>query len=95
MMIKVIAKIPVKPGSLDKVEPLLRKLVAESKTHAGCEAYETFQSLDNENLIIMVETWADGDALKAHAKNENFRAISGEIKPYQDEGGEIMKLRQY
>ncbi|MBL0352147.1 MAG: antibiotic biosynthesis monooxygenase [Verrucomicrobia bacterium] len=74
-MIYVIAAIRAREGQRDVVERLLRKIVPAVQAKAGCLEYELAVHLSSgfpgqpafdDNELVIVEKWADLEALKTH-----------------------------
>ena len=55
----------------DQYKEALRAAVAlteKSRNHAGCIAYDVFQSATRSDVFMFCETWKDDASLKAHAE---------------------------
>ena len=66
-----------------KYKDALRAAVAlteKSRHHAGCIAYDVFQSATRSDVFMICETWKDDASLKAHAETRRF-VISSEDVP--------------
>ena len=94
-MIKVLARINLKPGSWEKAAPLFRELVEETRKEEGCIEYTLFIDSADENKCCMVETWASEEALAAHGKSEHFTRIIPLFGELTDGRGEMTKLREF
>lgn len=62
-------------GEVDAVEDALRAAVRTAHTEAGCDLYALHRSTDDPARFVMVEQWADADALAAHMNGEGIRAL--------------------
>lgn len=78
-MINVIAKFTVKPGEKDKVLALFEKLIGETRKEAGCGSYQLKQATADENLLVVLEEWADKEAVDSHSASEHFTTIVPQI----------------
>jgi len=78
-MIKVVAKSLIKDNEVEKAINLYDELVQKTKQEKGCIAYELFQDLNNENILIIVEQWESEEHLEAHKKTEHFTRIVPQI----------------
>ena len=47
-------------------------LTEKSRKHAGCIAYDTFQSATRSDVFMICETWADRASLDAHSATPEF-----------------------
>jgi len=48
-----------------------------SRKHAGCIAYDVFQSATRSDVFMFCETWKDDASLKAHAETPEFAKYVG------------------
>ena len=66
-----------------KYNDALRAAVAlteKSRNHAGCIAYDVFQSATRSDVFMFCETWKDDASLKAHAETPEFKKYVVEIE---------------
>ncbi len=66
-----------------KYKDALRAAVAlteKSRNHAGCIAYDVFQSATRSDVFMICETWKDQASLKAHAETPEFKKYVAEIE---------------
>jgi quinol monooxygenase YgiN len=68
------------PGQEKRLRSLQEKLVSETLKEPGCLRYELHQSLEDQNTLIFIESWADEEAWRAHMRGQA-------IKRFQDNGG--------
>ena len=70
MSIRLTVQLPIKPGQASEFEvaaaPALARVKAEDK---GCEMYDLFKSVDDEERYVMVESWVSQADLDAHMKS--------------------------
>jgi quinol monooxygenase YgiN len=76
--LQVVATIPAKPGSEDKVADVLTELVAATRTESGCLAYELFRSKADPTVFVMIETWQSQEDLDAHQKTPHLQKAFAE-----------------
>ena len=55
-------------------------LTEKSRKHAGCIAYDTFQSATRSDIFMICETWSDQASLDAHASTPEFAKYVAEIE---------------
>jgi quinol monooxygenase YgiN len=74
-MVHVIATIEIAPGKRDQYLELFAELVPKVRAEQGCLAYGPTLDVDSgigvqipirDNVVSVVEQWADLDALQAH-----------------------------
>jgi quinol monooxygenase YgiN len=70
MSIRLTVQLPIKPGSANEFKAAAKPALARVKREdAGCEMYDLFQSVDDENRFVLVESWATEELLDAHMKS--------------------------
>jgi quinol monooxygenase YgiN len=88
-MIHVIAMISAKPGQRDALLELFRANVPNVHAEDGCIEYGAAVDVDvlgrhqamlGPDSLIVVEKWASGDALKAHAASPHMAAYAAKSK---------------
>ncbi len=90
-MIQVIATIELKTGCRDDFLIQLNKNVPKVKAEEGCLAYDPSIDLDSglpvqgeirPNVVVLIESWTDLDALHAHLKTPHMAAYREAVKDY-------------
>lgn len=56
------------------------ELVGYSRREKGCVAYDFFASETNAQNFMFCETWADQEALDAHASSDHFIRLVAKIE---------------
>ena len=56
------------------------ELVAFSLHDKGVINYDFLQSVTNDDRFMIIETWENEEALKAHSESEHFRRIVPQLK---------------
>jgi len=75
MSIRVVAKHIVKDGSKGGLVAILEELVQKTRLENGNISYSLYESLDDPNVVTMLEEWESKEALDAHIKTEHFTRI--------------------
>lgn len=57
------------------VEQALRAAVRAAHAEPGCDLYALHRTNDEPARFVMVEQWADADALAAHMEGEGAKAL--------------------
>lgn len=78
-MIKVVAKFTLKPDMKEKSIPLFRELVRLTRQEEGCVNYELAQSSDDNNVLVILESWKEQTDLNRHSQSEHFTRIIPEL----------------
>ncbi len=74
-MIKIVAKMLVKPGKVEEFKETARDLVAKSRAEAGNVYYTLNTSTKDPQLLAFIECWKDEEAIKFHNATEHFQTI--------------------
>jgi quinol monooxygenase YgiN len=78
MSIVIVATAVPKPEYRDEVIALFeRTITVVHAEDSGCELYALHEGKDR---LVMVEKWADGNALKAHAKGSGLAALTAGLE---------------
>ena len=77
MSITVIATITPKPERFDAVREAFEQAIPAVHEEPGCELYALYAS---KTVLVMVERWADGEALDAHGTGETFTRLAESIQ---------------
>lgn len=92
-MVHVLAVITVKPGMREQVLDLFRANVPAVKQEDGCIEYGAtidaegvgkFQTKYGDDTFVVVEKWANLDALMAHAASPHMAAYGAKTKDMLD-----------
>ncbi len=82
MAVLVLGTLRFPPAAMDKVRPPLQTLVAATREHDGCIAYDVAEDLFDPGLIRFSELWPDASALERHLQAPHippWRAIAREL----------------
>jgi quinol monooxygenase YgiN len=88
-MIRVIAIVTAKPGRREEILTAFRANVPAVRAEKGCieygptvdaEGFGSFQTKIGSDTFIVIETWTDADALKAHAAAPHMVAYGAKTK---------------
>lgn len=71
-MIKVTAEFVLLPNAYEKAIDIADKLVRLSRAEQGCVSYELAQSNEDENVLMMFETWENQKILDIHSASAHF-----------------------
>jgi quinol monooxygenase YgiN len=88
-MIHVVAVLTAKPGKRDAVLKEFRANVPNVRAEKGCIEYgaavdadpgPSFAAKYGADTFLVIEKWADVDALKAHAFTPHMKAYAEKVK---------------
>jgi quinol monooxygenase YgiN len=84
-MITFIAHCPVKPEHAEAFEAAMTEMAAAVHEHEpGAVYYEFSRSVDDPNLFLVIEVYADEAAFKAHWKTDYIRPSLARTQPLMD-----------
>ena len=88
-MIRVVAIVTAKPGRREEILAAFRANVPAVRAEKGCieygpavdaDGFGSFQAKMGPDTFVVIETWADADALKAHAMAPHMIAYGEKTK---------------
>lgn len=88
-MVHVIAIITAKPGQRNAILEAIRANLAAVRAEQGCIEYGPaidaqdvgpFQTKAGDDVIFVIEKWADLNALRAHAAAPHMAAYAAKVK---------------
>lgn len=73
-MITIIAELKAQAGKGGELAELLKNLAEQVRANEkGCLQYDPAVSLDDEDVVFVIEQYTDEDALKEHGSSSYFR----------------------
>ncbi len=72
-MIIVTATITAKPAKRDEIISKSHDLIKFTHLEPGCISYDLYASIEDEDVLIMLEQWENREVLEAHMKTEHFK----------------------
>jgi quinol monooxygenase YgiN len=94
MAIKVVAREKVKSGEKDAVLEIFRELIESTRKEAGCIAYALHESLDNPDVLAMIEIWESKEALDTHMNSEHFKRLVPKVGAHLAEPSHIEVFKE-
>ncbi|MFO7965039.1 MAG: putative quinol monooxygenase [Desulfobacterales bacterium] len=93
-MVPVIAKLGVKEGHMGKAVEMVKKLVVEVAKEDGTLIYKFCKDPKNPNMLVVMEAYKDGEALKRHSSTPHFNEFFASFSTIMDGSPEIMILEE-
>ena len=78
-MIRVIASFVIDPEKVDQVIEIAGELIGLTREEKGCVHYDLVQSLEQDNLLTILEAWETQEDLDAHSASEHFARLVPQI----------------
>ncbi len=82
LMIIVTATITAKKGERDKIISKSDALIESTRSERGCNSYSLYKSIENDDVLMMVEQWENLSDLEAHMQTEHFKAYGKDINDH-------------
>lgn len=93
-MISVIAKLPIKADMVDEAVEVVKGLVSKVAEEEGCLLYTLNIDKNNPNVLVFMERYKDGEALKFHSSTPYFQEFFGKVAGYLDGEPEITTFKE-
>lgn len=81
-MIFITARFAVKPEHADSWIEISRAFTEATRAEDGCLWYEWSRSVDDSNLYVLVEAFADENAGGVHVNSDHFREAQRTLPQY-------------
>lgn len=78
-MIQITVNLKVSEKNQAAMKNVLKQLVEKSSIEKGCNSYGAFISREDANEWLIVENWADQQALDAHNETSHFKKLVPEM----------------
>jgi quinol monooxygenase YgiN len=65
-MIVVTGRMHIAPESRERFAAIATEMCSRSREDAGCSGYRVYADLEQADRYVIVEEWADDDALQQH-----------------------------
>lgn len=83
MSIRLTVQLNVKPGTANDFKAAAKPALARVKREdEGCEMYDLFQSVDEADRFVLVESWASEELLDAHMKSPTMGDVGKALGAY-------------
>jgi quinol monooxygenase YgiN len=78
-MIVVTGRMRVAPENRERFIAVATEMCARSREDDGCSGYRVYADLEQENRYVIVEEWADEEALQSHFTQPHTGAFLGQL----------------
>lgn len=79
--IEVVATFEALPGRGEEIVAIVSGELAATRAEEGCLRYDFYRVRRDPEALVMLETWASKDALRAHGSTDRFQAMSARLGP--------------
>ena len=73
-MILIVVKHPVRPEYADDWTSLVEEFTTATRAEPGNISFDWYRSAEDPNLWVLIETFRDGAAGKAHVDSAHFKS---------------------
>jgi quinol monooxygenase YgiN len=92
MTLVLIAELSAKPGNTQKVLDLLNSMIEPSMAEDGCLGYRPLVDPAGDGRVLVLEEWADEDALQFHFATPYFQAAAAQLAELLSEPFQLRRL---
>ena len=80
-MIIQLVRVSIRPEQRERWLELIRMNAARTRAEEGCEGYEVAEDLEAPNTFVILERWANLEAVYSHFRNqfEELMAALGDV----------------
>ena len=88
-MIKIVAKMHVKPACVETFKALAKELVEKSRAEEGNVSYSLNALMSDPNCLAFIEIWKDQAAIDLHNATEHFTTILPQLSELCESGDPV------
>jgi quinol monooxygenase YgiN len=85
----LVAIVTPKPGKIDEAAEVMASVIPEVHGEAGCELYALHRNADK---LVMIEKWADAEALAAHGRSPALAQLGAKMANLAAEPMQLLVL---
>lgn len=75
-MLVQIVRASIKPEQRDRWLEVIKRNATQTRAEEGCQSYQVAEDLESPNNFVIVELWANLDAVKNHFRAEFEQLMS-------------------
>jgi quinol monooxygenase YgiN len=91
-MILVVVKNPIKPKYADEFPTLIAEFTEATRSEPGNVCFDWYRSVDDPNMYVLVEAFADRAAGDLHTTTAHFQKATSELGRYLADVPEIVNV---
>lgn len=80
--VEVIAEFNFNPMFIENAKHAILRIIAPSRSEAGCWHYDFFENPEQSNQFILVELWANKTSWEHHLQQEYIKKCLSIIEAY-------------
>ena len=77
-MVVQLVTASIKPEQRDRWLEVIRRNAAQTRAEEGCEGYQIAEDLEAPNTFVIIEQWANLEAVYTHFRNQ-FEELMGAL----------------
>lgn len=80
-MVVQVVRASIKPEQRDRWLEVIQGNAAQTRAEEGCDGYQVAEDLETPNTFVIIEQWADIEAVYSHFRNqfEGLMAAMGDV----------------
>ena len=91
-MIFITARFRIRPEDADRWPEISRSFTEATRAEPGCLWFDWSRSIEDPTEYVLVEAFADGDAVVAHVQSDHFNSAQKELPPHLAETPRIVNF---
>ncbi|MFG1342455.1 putative quinol monooxygenase [Xanthobacter autotrophicus] len=91
--VQLVGTLKARPGKVDALTALIKSIIPDVKKEPGSIAYSMYVDRNDQNVLVMLETWESASALEAHASAAPFRKLAASFGELLSEPPVLVTLR--
>ena len=91
-MILIVVKMPIRPEYADEWPSLMAEFTAATRAEPGNVCFDWSRTVDDPDVYVLVEAFADGAAGEAHVRSEHFQAAMTQLPRFLADIPEIVNV---
>lgn len=89
-MIVVTGRMRIAPENRERFAEVATEMCRRSREEAGCHGYRVYADLEQDGRYVIVEEWADEQALQSHFSESHTREFLAGLFPLLDEPADAL-----
>ncbi|MEW2513870.1 putative quinol monooxygenase [Streptomyces sp. NPDC046870] len=79
MSIQITVRFDIEPDRMERVVASFQKLCAATRQEEGALRFDAFRSEEHPHVVVLIEEWADQDAIDLHMKEDYVAGFLTEV----------------
>ncbi|QES88130.1 putative quinol monooxygenase [Rhizosphaericola mali] len=90
--LKIVAKFVVTPETKQTIIDAVLKCQGPSRAEEGNNYYDLTESVEDENVVVILEEWKSQEAIDFHNSTEHFKELIASVTGKADVTIDVLKI---